>query len=94
MSTHYMDEASALCDRIAIMDHGKILSEGEPDELVNRHAGPEVAQVRVSNGLRGDVVDWILNAGLDYREVGTVLTVTSPSGVRPDLSGLECVRVS
>ena len=94
MSTHYMDEASALCDRIAIMDHGKILSEGEPDELVNRHAGPEVAQVRVSNGLRGDVVDWILNAGLDYREVGTVLTVTSPSGVRPDLSGLEGVRVS
>ena len=94
MSTHYMDEASALCDRIAIMHHGKILAEGEPDELVNRYAGPEVAQVRVTNGLRRDVVDWILNAGLDYRKVGTVLTVTSPSGVRPDLSGLEGVRVS
>ena len=64
MSTHYMDEAAALCDRLAIMHHGKILAEGAPDELVNRHAGPEVAQVRVSNGARQDVVDWIGNAGV------------------------------
>ena len=94
MSTHYMDEASALCDRLAIMHHGKILAEGAPDELVNRHAGPEVAQVRVSNGARQDVVDWIGNAGFDYRDAGAVITVSSPSGSRPDLSGLEGVRVS
>ena len=94
MSTHYMDEAAALCDRLAIMHHGKILAEGAPDELVNRHAGPEVAQVRVSNGARQDVVDWIGNAGFDYRDAGAVITVSSPSGSRPDLSGLEGVRVS
>ncbi len=94
MSTHYMDEAAALCDRLAIMDHGKILAEGAPDELVTRHAGPEVAQVRVSNGARRDVVDWIGNAGFDYREVGAVITVTSSTGTRPDLSGLDGVRVS
>ena len=41
MSTHYMDEAAALCDRLAIMHHGRILAEGAPDELVKRHAGPE-----------------------------------------------------
>ena len=39
MSTHYMDEAAVLCDRLAIMHHGKILTEGAPDELVVRHAG-------------------------------------------------------
>ena len=94
MSTHYMDEASALCDRLAIMHHGEILAEGTPDELVSRHAGQEVAQVRVSNGARGDVMDWIGSSGLDYREAGAVITVTSPSGGRPDLSGLEGVRVS
>ena len=94
MSTHYMDEASALCDRLAIMHDGRILAEGAPDELVSRHAGHEVAQVRVSNGARGDVVDWIGSAGLDYREAGAVITVTSPSGGRPDLSGLDGVRVS
>ena len=94
MSTHYMDEASALCDRLAIMHHGEILAEGTPDELVNRHAGQEVAQVRMSNGARADVMDWIGSSGLDYREAGAVITVTSPSGGRPDLSGLEGVRVS
>ena len=94
MSTHYMDEAAALCDRLAIMHHGRILAEGAPDELVKRHAGPEVAQVRVSNGVRKEVVNWIGNAGLDYREAGAVITVTSPNGDRPDLSGLEGVRVS
>ncbi len=94
MSTHYMDEAAALCDRLAIMHHGKILAEGTPDELVTRHAGSEVAQVRVSNGVRQDVVDWIGNAGLDYRDAGAVITVTSRNGARPDLSGLAGVRVS
>ena len=76
------------------MHHGRILAEGAPDELVKRHAGPEVAQVRVSNGVRKDVVNWIGNAGLDYREAGAIITVTSPNGDRPDLSGLEGVRVS
>ena len=94
MSTHYMDEAAVLCDRLAIMHHGKILAEGTPDGLVSRHAGSEVAQVRVSNGSRRDVVSWIANAGLDYRDAGAVITVTSSSGTRPDLSGLEGVRVS
>ncbi len=94
MSTHYMDEAAALCDRLAIMHHGKILAEGAPDELVNRHAGPEVAQVRVANGVRQDVVNWIGNAGYDYREAGAMITVTSRNGDRPDLSGLAGARVS
>ena len=94
MSTHYMDEAAALCDRLAIMHYGKILAEGTPDELVDLHAGQEVAQVRVSNGARRDVVSWIGNAGLDYRVAGAVITVTSPSGGRPDLSGLQGARVA
>ena len=94
MSTHYMDEAAALCDRLAIMHHGKILAEGAPDELVDRHAGHEVAQVRVSNGARRDIVTWIGNAGLEYREAGALITVTSPSSGRPDLSGLEGARVA
>ena len=94
MSTHYMEEAAALCDRLAIMHHGKILAEGTPDELVTRHAGREVAQVRVSNGSRRDVMSWIADAGLEYRDAGAIFTVTSPSGARPDLSGLEGVRVS
>ena len=94
MSTHYMDEASALCDRLAIMHHGQILAEGTPDELVGQHAGREVALVRVSNGARQAIVEWIGNAGFDYREAGALITVSAPSGGRPDLSGLEGVRIS
>ena len=94
MSTHYMDEASALCDRLAIMHDGKILAEGAPDELVSRHAGHEVALVRVSNSAREDVVNWIGSSGLNYRDAGAVITVTSANGDRPDLSGLDGVRVT
>jgi ABC-2 type transport system ATP-binding protein len=36
MTTHYMEEAEALCDRLAIMDHGKILDTGTVDELIGR----------------------------------------------------------
>ncbi len=37
LTTHYMDEAEALCDRLAVMDHGHILDEGSPQELIQRH---------------------------------------------------------
>ena len=94
MSTHYMEEAAALCDRVAIMHHGKILDEGTPEELVIRHAGSEVAIVRVSNGVRRDVVSWIENAGFDFRVSGTTITVTSGADGRPDLAGLNGVSVT
>ncbi|HYF91673.1 MAG TPA: ABC transporter ATP-binding protein [Symbiobacteriaceae bacterium] len=42
MSTHYMEEAEKLCDRVAVMDHGRILAEGAPRELI-REYGPEAA---------------------------------------------------
>ncbi len=38
MSTHYMEEAEQLCDEIAIMDHGKIIAQGEPRSLLGHHA--------------------------------------------------------
>ena len=47
ITTHYMDEAQQLCDRLVIMDHGKILVEGSPAELIRKHAGNEVIEVRL-----------------------------------------------
>ncbi len=94
MSTHYMEEAAALCDRVAIMHHGKILDEGTPDELVNRHAGSDVAVVRVLNGARREVVSWIEDAGFDFRVSGTTITVTSSDGDRPDMAGLQNANVT
>ena len=45
LTTHYMDEAAALCDRILIMDNGKIIEQGVPAELVKKHVGEDVLEV-------------------------------------------------
>ena len=45
LTTHYMDEAQTLCDRLVIMDHGKILVEGSPVDLVRSRVGREVVEV-------------------------------------------------
>lgn len=44
MTTHYMEEAEQICDRIAIMDKGKILSIGKPKDLIQEHIGKEVVE--------------------------------------------------
>ncbi len=48
LTTHYMDEAVQLCDRIIIMDHGKIIEDGNPMELIRKHAGEEVLELAYS----------------------------------------------
>jgi len=46
LTTHYMEEADKLCDRIAIVDHGKLVALGTPTELKNSVAGANVVEVR------------------------------------------------
>jgi lipooligosaccharide transport system ATP-binding protein len=46
LTTHYMDEAEQLCDRLVVMDHAKIAAEGTPRELIERYATPEVLELR------------------------------------------------
>ena len=50
LTTHYMDEAAQLCDRLVIMDHGRIVRLGRPDELVAAEVGREVLELRVAPG--------------------------------------------
>jgi lipooligosaccharide transport system ATP-binding protein len=45
LTTHYMDEAARLCDRLLILDRGRILVEGKPSRLINEHAGRDVIEV-------------------------------------------------
>jgi lipooligosaccharide transport system ATP-binding protein len=45
LTTHYMDEAARLCDRLLILDRGRILVEGKPSQLIHEHAGHDVIEV-------------------------------------------------
>src|SRR6202044_662504 len=46
LTTHYMDEAEQLCDRLVVMDGGKIAAEGSPRELIAAYSTPEVLELR------------------------------------------------
>ena len=48
LTTHYMEEAAQLCDRLLVLDHGKILDLGTPQELIERHVEPDVIEIRLN----------------------------------------------
>jgi lipooligosaccharide transport system ATP-binding protein len=71
LTTHYMDEASRLCDRLIIMDHGGILVEGQPADLIHNHAGDHVIEI-VNPGR--DVAEFVaehdfVHDSLDHRMI-------------------------
>jgi lipooligosaccharide transport system ATP-binding protein len=50
LTTHYMDEAEQLCDRLVVMDKGRIVAEGSPLDLIRAHSTREVAELRFAIG--------------------------------------------
>ena len=57
LTTHYMEEAAHLCDRLVVMHLGEILAEGTPAELIERHVGQHVLELRVSDGTREAAIE-------------------------------------
>ena len=66
LTTHYMEEAAQLCDRLIIMDGGRIVAEGRTDELIARHVGGEVVEVHLPDDVEADAVLARVGAG-DWR---------------------------
>jgi ABC-2 type transport system ATP-binding protein len=56
LTTHYMEEATHLCDRVAIMDHGKIISLGTPIELIESLGADQIIEFRVTKEIPDDVL--------------------------------------
>ncbi|MBA3287820.1 MAG: ABC transporter ATP-binding protein [Acidimicrobiia bacterium] len=50
LTTHYMDEAEQLCDRLVVMDKGRIVAEGSPRQLIEQHSTREVLELRFAAG--------------------------------------------
>ena len=57
ITTHYMDEAEQLCDRLVVMDKGKIVAAGSPRELIRAHSTREVVELRFAIGAQEAAVD-------------------------------------
>jgi lipooligosaccharide transport system ATP-binding protein len=69
LTTHYMDEAEQLCDRLVVMDHGVIAAEGTPRGLIDRYSTPEVLELRFAPGTQEDVVGKIKDLSPERMEV-------------------------
>jgi lipooligosaccharide transport system ATP-binding protein len=65
LTTHYMDEAEQLCDRLVVMDKGKIAAEGSPLELIRRYSTREVVELRFRGENRPEEVAAELASRLD-----------------------------
>lgn len=69
LTTHYMEEAAQLCDRLLILDNGKILDLGTPQELIERHVEPDVVEIR-KNGSGESGADLLEGVECRFEEVG------------------------
>ncbi len=93
LTTHYMEEAERLCDRVAIMDHGKVIALGSPHELIASLGAEHVVEFALSNGgnLAPDVEELTALPGVRAVRPGldrTALTVAQVHRAVPALLGL------
>ena len=67
LTTHYMDEAEQLCDRIAVMDQGKIITENSPWDLIKAEVSPHVVEVRGDRSHRDAILSAVIGK-IDFHE--------------------------
>jgi lipooligosaccharide transport system ATP-binding protein len=80
LTTHYMDEAEQLCDRLVIVDKGRIMAEGSPADLIRRYSSREVLEVRFGSTQNAAVADRIQGFGERVDVLPDRILVYSDSG--------------
>ncbi|MDD1717090.1 MAG: ATP-binding cassette domain-containing protein [Methanoregulaceae archaeon] len=71
LTTHYLEEAERLCDRLVIMDNGQILVEGSPSSLVHEHVGSDIVEAENTPEVR----TCLEKLGLTYDQMGELVQV-------------------
>ena len=103
LTTHYMEEAEVLCDRLAIMDHGKILEMGTVDELISKRfheravrfdridglGDTELAALPAVTSVKHDVDEVLLYTRDVAATIGALLELTETRGVEPQNLGVR-----
>ena len=95
LTTHYMDEAEQLCDRLVVMDAGRIVAEGSPRELIDTHSTREVLELRFPAGTNEEQASLVVGIGaraevlpdrvLVYADDGeAALSEATARGARPE----------
>ena len=96
LTTHYMDEAEQLCDRLVVMDHARIVAEGSPRQLIEQHSSREVLEMRFPVGVQetldgsldglGERVERLPDRVLIYADDGdAVASQAHDRGLRPEM---------
>jgi lipooligosaccharide transport system ATP-binding protein len=75
LTTHYLDEAARLCDRLVIMDNGKILVEGTPLDLVKEYVGNEVVEIEKTD----EVLSCLSKNNIPFEAIGDSVQVATDS---------------
>jgi lipooligosaccharide transport system ATP-binding protein len=75
LTTHYLDEAARLCDRLVIMDNGKILVEGTPVDLVKQYVGNEVVEIEKTD----EVLSCLARNTIPFEVIGDSVQVATDS---------------
>ncbi len=98
LTTHYMDEAAYLCDRLVMMDDGKILAEGTPSELIHSLVGDMVIEIRVRHAEKPGLIHTLSSSGVRARiedRADSILLFADdgpPSLDDANLDGLQVTR--
>jgi lipooligosaccharide transport system ATP-binding protein len=80
LTTHYMDEAEQLCDRLVVMDNARIVAEGSPYELIRSHSTREVLELRFPPGAGHDHIPMLQGIGERVEELPDRLLVYTDDG--------------
>jgi len=77
LTTHNMDEAYQLCDRLVIMDHGRILDEGTPKGLLKKHVRGSVVELSLGDRSPDEIRDCLADVDCDIEQAGDTMFIYS-----------------
>lgn len=94
LTTHYMDEAEHLCDRLVVIDNGNILVEGMPGALIREHVGDNVVELRINPTHMAGMIKRLSSRGMEFEYGGDSLYFYGDNGAGlQDDSSLNGYRI-